>query len=74
MIEEISMVRDAFNAQEFDNASCNYQPSSSYKTEGILTIVLLFGCSAILFVLIKNHLHKKKHVNSSILSLADPED
>lgn len=74
MIEEISMVRDAFNAQEFDNASRNYQNNSSAKTERILTIVLLFGCSVVLCVLIKCHLQKKKHVNSSILSLEDSED
>ena len=58
MIEEISMVRDAFNGEKFDVSSLKNDLNNSVKTESILTLVLLCGCSVVLFTLFKSQLQK----------------
>ena len=41
MIEEVIMVRDAFNAQNFDAVSFKNAPNNSIKTDRLLAFMLL---------------------------------
>ena len=61
MIEEISMVRDALNAQEFDAVpSTNVSPNSD-GIGSILSVVIFAGISILLFVAIQHELLKNEN-------------
>lgn len=74
MIEEIIMVRDAFNAQEFDAINFKNSPNNSIKTDRILAFMLLASCSIVVFMVFREQQQKKKVFNSSKLSFVDSED
>ena len=60
MIEEVIMVRDAFNSQEFDAVSTAHSSNNSDAIGNILTAVLIAGCSMILFIIIQNEIEKSE--------------
>lgn len=60
MIEEVIMVRDAFNAQEFDAVSTAHSSNNSDAIGSILTAVLIAGCSMILYIMIQNEIEKSE--------------
>lgn len=74
MIEEVIMVRDALNAQNFDAVSFKNNPNNSIKTDRILAFMLLASCSIVVFMVFKEQQQKKKVFNSSKLSFEDSQD
>lgn len=74
MIEEVIMVRDAFNAQEFDAVSFKNCPNNSIKTDRILAFMILTSCSIFVFMVFRERHQKKKVFNSSKLSFEDSQD
>lgn len=60
MIEEVIMVRDAFNSQEFDAVSTTHSSNNSDAIGNILTAVLIAGCSMILYIMIQNEIEKSE--------------
>lgn len=60
MIEEVIMVRDALNAQEFDAVLTAHSSNNSDAIGSILTTVLIAGCSMILFIIIQNEIQKSE--------------
>ena len=74
MIEEVIMVRDAFNTQKFDAVSFKNGPNNSIKTDRILAFMLLASCSIVVFMVFREQQQKKKLFNSSKLSFEDSQD
>ena len=74
MIEEVIMVRDAFNAQNFDAVSFKNGTNNSIKTDRILAFMLLASWSLIVFMVFREQHQKKKVFNSSKLSFEDSQD
>ena len=74
MIEEVIMVRDAFNEQNFDAVSFKNGPNNSIKTNRILAFMLLASCSIVVFMVFREQQQKKKVFNSSKLSFEDSQD
>ena len=74
MIEEVIMVRDAFNTQEFDAINFKNGSNNSIKTDRILAFMLLASCSIVVFMVFREQQQKKKLFNSSKLSFEDSQD
>ena len=74
MIEEVIMVRDAFNTQKFDAINFKNSPNNSIKTDRILAFMLLASCSIVVFMVFREQQQKKKLFNSSKLSFEDSQD
>ena len=74
MIEEVIMVRDAFNAQNFEAVNFKKGSNNSIKTDRILAFMLLASCSIVVFMVFREQQQKKKLFNSSKLSFEDSQD